>query len=248
MKRQKQPKPPEPHPQVEIRSSVVREIRQHSRSSMSAEICGVLIGSAAGGTTFVEAAIQGDEARQGGTHVTFTQETWSHIYKIKDSEYPDKRIVGWYHSHPGFGIFLSEHDTFIHSNFFSDPCQIAWVYDPHTDEEGCFAWSGGAIERLTRLRIDDAVHDSDPPAAVARIAAEPAVPLDAAPSAPVRRRGDWVRFALLFLSHCFVLLLGFGAGYVLSARIIVIPEGDLSKSPRAIEGGQQGRPDGGQNR
>ena len=63
--------------------------------------------------------------------------------------------MGWYHSHPGFGVFLSDHDTFIHKNFFSSPGQVAWVFDPHSDEEGCFGWVGGRIERLTRIGVVD---------------------------------------------------------------------------------------------
>jgi proteasome lid subunit RPN8/RPN11 len=101
----------------------------------------------------VEACIAGINAAQGGAHVTFTQDTWEHIYKIKDKEYPDHKIVGWYHSHPGFGVFLSEHDLFIQQNFFSNPQQVAWVYDPHTDEEGCFGWISGNIEKLAAIRV-----------------------------------------------------------------------------------------------
>ena len=104
---------------LRIRAEVARQIRQHARSSPKAEVCGVLIGEIAGGTADVQACISGVNAAQGGAHVTFTQDTWEHIYKIKDRDFPDARIVGWYHSHPGFGIFLSDHDTFIHKNFFS---------------------------------------------------------------------------------------------------------------------------------
>ena len=100
--------------EVEFDSDVLRRIRQHTRTSMSAEVCGVLIGSERRDGVVVEAAIAGENAGQGSAHVTFTQETWEHIYKIKDEKYPDARIVGWYHSHPGFGVFLSDHDTFIH--------------------------------------------------------------------------------------------------------------------------------------
>jgi hypothetical protein len=67
----------------------------------------------------------------------------------------DARIVGWYHSHPGFGVFLSDHDTFIHNNFFSSPQQVAWVYDPHSDEEGCFGWDGDRLKRLPRIDVVD---------------------------------------------------------------------------------------------
>jgi proteasome lid subunit RPN8/RPN11 len=140
---------------LRMSSDVAREIRQHARSNNKTEVCGVLIGSESDGVTTIEACIAGVNAAQGGAHVTFTQDTWEHIYKIKDRDYPDERIVGWYHSHPGFGVFLSDHDTFIHQNFFSSPQQVAWVYDPHSDEEGCFGWRGGRIERLAQFGFID---------------------------------------------------------------------------------------------
>jgi proteasome lid subunit RPN8/RPN11 len=141
------------HPVVVMEAEVARKIRQHSRTSMKAEVCGVLIGSTDDERTLIEACIAGVNAAQGGAHVTFTQDTWEHIYKIKDEQFPEKKIVGWYHSHPGFGVFLSEHDLFIQENFFSSPQQVAWVYDPHTDEEGCFGWVGGKTEKLNGVRF-----------------------------------------------------------------------------------------------
>lgn len=140
-------------PAVVMEAEVARKIRQHARTSMKAEVCGVLIGNTEHERMTVEACIAGINAAQGGAHVTFTQDTWEHIYKIKDKDFPEHKIVGWYHSHPGFGVFLSEHDLFIQQNFFSNPQQIAWVYDPHTDEEGCFGWIGGNIEKLSDIRL-----------------------------------------------------------------------------------------------
>jgi proteasome lid subunit RPN8/RPN11 len=127
---------------LRISSDVAREIRQHARSHHKTEVCGVLIGTEDEAVTSIVACIAGANAAQGGTHVTFTQDTWEHIYKIKDRDYPNERIVGWYHSHPGFGVFLSDHDTFIHKNFFSSARQVAWVFDPHSDEEGCLGRPG----------------------------------------------------------------------------------------------------------
>jgi proteasome lid subunit RPN8/RPN11 len=142
-------------PFVLIDSEVVRKIRQHARSVESTEICGVLIGRDKDQRIEVTASIEGENADQAGAHVTFTQDTWEHIYAVKDKKHPNDRIVGWYHSHPGFGIFLSEHDTFIHKNFFSSPGQVAWVFDPESDEEGCFGWVDGRIERLSRIAVQD---------------------------------------------------------------------------------------------
>jgi proteasome lid subunit RPN8/RPN11 len=138
---------------VEFNSAVLQQIRRHARGSMAAEICGVLIGDVTNAVTRVEACIAGEKATEGGAHVTFTQETWQHIYKIKDTKFPGSSIVGWYHSHPGFGIFLSDYDLFIHKNFFTAAHQVAWVFDPHSDEEGCFGWASGEIVSLKRFCV-----------------------------------------------------------------------------------------------
>lgn len=142
-------------PTVVVDSEVVRKIRQHARSCNTTEVCGILIGQDRDHRIEVAACIEGENAEGAGAHVTFTQSTWEHIYAVKDKQFPNERIVGWYHSHPGFGIFLSEHDTFIHKNFFSSPGQVAWVFDPHSDEEGCFGWVDGRIERLKRIGVLD---------------------------------------------------------------------------------------------
>jgi len=148
-------KPDQRQPRVTIEGEVLRQIRQHARSNSKTEVCGVLIGEELGNGLSITARIPGLNAAQAGTYVTFTQDTWEHIYKIKDKDFPDERIVGWYHSHPGFGVFLSDHDTFIHKNFFSSMLQVAWVYDPHSDEEGCFGWAGERIERLSEIHVKD---------------------------------------------------------------------------------------------
>jgi len=195
--------------QVEIKADVLQAIRQHARSSMSAEVCGVLIGASDGGVTKVEARIPGEGAAQGGTHVTFTHETWEHIYRVKDRQFPEAAIVGWYHSHPGFGVFLSECDLFIHRNFFSNPGQVAWVYDPHSDEEGCFIWADGEIVRVLSL----AVKDSRPDGGTAQPPIEgPGVSLPAPPEIsenPKEQR--WRRWLL----RTGLVALGLAAGFVL---------------------------------
>jgi proteasome lid subunit RPN8/RPN11 len=142
-------------PLIRIDSEVTRRVRQHARAHMQTEVCGVLVGKMCEGIIEIDAPIEAFTAAQAGAHVTFTQAAWETIYKVKDKDYPEDRIVGWYHSHPGFGVFLSDHDTFIHRNFFSSPDQIAWVYDPHSDEEGCFGWVGGSIHRIANISVAD---------------------------------------------------------------------------------------------
>jgi proteasome lid subunit RPN8/RPN11 len=233
-------KPASGQPTLTVDGEVVRKIRQHARTSMKSEICGVLVGQDRPGRIEIQASIPGVNAEEAGTHVTFTQDTWEHIYQVKDKQYPDHRIVGWYHSHPGFGVFLSDHDTFIHKNFFASPGQVAWVFDPHSDEEGCFGWVGTRIERLSQISIVDrrggeGVQESGRP--------EPAVSTTAMSTVEepeARRRiaqssfglvvreeesseSSLVRLATNVFSYLTVLLLGILIAWYIFPRVEVMP-------------------------
>lgn len=205
-------------PVVVMEAEVARKIRQHARTSMKAEVCGVLIGNTDNERMTVEACIAGVNAAQGGAHVTFTQDTWEHIYKIKDKEYPDHKIVGWYHSHPGFGVFLSEHDLFIQQNFFSNPQQVAWVYDPHTDEEGCFGWIGGNIEKLSAIRVGYSQEVEITGTAAHEFDEEEDGALDPMVRGDHEQRQQepaWMRWVTRVLGYLAIMLFGLVSGYML---------------------------------
>ena len=52
----------------------------------------------------------------------------------------DGRIVGWYHSHPGYGIFMSETDMTTHGKLLQfSPFVIALVVDPAINQFGVWA-------------------------------------------------------------------------------------------------------------
>jgi len=119
----------------------------HATEDVSVEICGVLVGDWGrdedGPFVSVRNYIRCDSAAKKFAEVTFTHESWSHINREMDTKFQDQRIVGWYHSHPNFGIFLSDRDFFIQQNFFSGPGQIALVIDPVRKIEGVFEWRNG---------------------------------------------------------------------------------------------------------
>ena len=229
---------------VAIAADVVQHIHQHARSHMSAEVCGVLIGESVNETTVIEAAIEGVGASQGGAHVTFTQDTWEHIYQVKDRDFPEKRIVGWYHSHPGFGIFLSQQDLFIHENFFSAPAQVAWVYDPHSDEEGCFGWIDGKVRRLREIRVlevsalDSPVVGEEPDHIPD--AAEDAHSLQTGPDSEMSQKKQASSLSKKFfilLALAVVFVAGFTGGVFLFPRTILLyslPDGRLL-SPEEVQ-------------
>ncbi len=124
----------------------------HGARDPEVEICGVLVGRVAtdrhGCFVQVTHAIEGVGAAEQGAHVTFTHDTWNHINAEMDrlhSGPEGRRIVGWYHTHPDFGVFLSDMDLFIHQNFFAQSWQLAYVYDPLSGNEGLFRLVDGKL-------------------------------------------------------------------------------------------------------
>lgn len=127
------------------------EIFEHVFSNKDREVAGVLIGEHFGdGSLWVAEHIAAEEADERAAAVTFTHESWDRILSIKDTDYADLEIVGWYHSHPGYGLFLSNDDMFMHRNFFPAWWQIAYVVDPINEEGGIFVWDGDDMEMFER--------------------------------------------------------------------------------------------------
>jgi len=123
------------------------QIHKHATENIGVEICGVMVGrwgkDDKGPFLTCSASIRGESATNKFAEVTFTHDTWSKINATMDKEYAGYVIVGWYHTHPDFGIFLSDRDRFIHEHFFSEPGQIALVVDPVRKIEGVFIWQSG---------------------------------------------------------------------------------------------------------
>jgi proteasome lid subunit RPN8/RPN11 len=134
------------------------EMVAHAKESLDAEVCGVLVGELCeddqGIWVSVRAAIRGTSTKQGGAHVTYTQETWDKVYEEKDRDYPKLNIVGWYHSHPGFGVAFSDMDQFIQENFFPGTGQFALVLDPLAGDEAICANGPDGIEHVSRFWVD----------------------------------------------------------------------------------------------
>ena len=186
---------------VVIESAAYQEIRDHAALDTSVELGGVLAGRLLrddlGPFLLVRHAVRGAATKRSGSQVTFTHETWAKIHRDMEKRHPDLQIVGWYHTHPGFGIFLSEMDLFIQDHFFNLPHQVAFVYDPLADENGLFAWRAGTCSRLHRywlagrVHYDLRPHEQVPTTKVKREPDETPTPADEARAR--RMETDWER-------------------------------------------------------
>jgi proteasome lid subunit RPN8/RPN11 len=121
-------------------------VLQHAYSMPKREIGGGLIGGIYTYTDhgtprlYVEIidAIEGNFTSGNATSLTFTPDTWSQMAAEVAERFPQHRIVGWYHTHPNHGVFLSGDDCFIQDNFFQYEGQVALVVDHIRELAGFF--------------------------------------------------------------------------------------------------------------
>jgi proteasome lid subunit RPN8/RPN11 len=134
-------------------------IERHALSDTSVELGGVLLGKECldqhTGQPFVWVTHSLEAKHYDNTQAsfTYTHDSWEEITRQRDKQFPDRDIVGWYHTHPSFGIFLSHHDLFIHQNFFAQPLQVAYVVDPINQSRGFFQWRDGAMTQVAGYHL-----------------------------------------------------------------------------------------------
>lgn len=131
------------------------EIREHASSTCDREVGGILTGEVyeenGRYVVLIESICQARHARSSPVSLQFTAETWIDILKDRNAE-PEKKSLGWYHSHPGIGVFLSGTDEFTHRSFFGNqPWYVAVVIDPISGELGAFTWEHGRLSRCSQI-------------------------------------------------------------------------------------------------
>lgn len=131
-----------------ISDEIMNKIEEHCFSEVSHEVGGFLVGIISDEKTEIKGVIPSTKAQSQQTSLTFTHEAWDEAYQILAKDFPDFNLVGWYHSHPGFGVFMSEYDAFIQQNFFGTKGQLALVVDPLAGRRGWFKWGNEKIKEL----------------------------------------------------------------------------------------------------
>jgi proteasome lid subunit RPN8/RPN11 len=150
-------------------SDLARErVARHLSEDTGVECGGVLVGSVQDGTLLITSAIEARRAVGTATSLTFTHEAWDEVNAVLAREHPDEKMVGWYHSHPDVGIFLSEYDTFIQTNFFAEPWQVAYVVDPIRDESAFFGWQGSELVARPEASDESGPGPEPPPPPLSR--------------------------------------------------------------------------------
>jgi proteasome lid subunit RPN8/RPN11 len=134
---------------------VLADVEAHARTDTSVELGGVLLGGQyldEDGNPFVMVcdSLRAEHYESSGGHFKFTHDTWTQISRQRDQFSEDLQMVGWYHTHPGLGVFLSSMDRFICDHFYNRPLDVALVIDPVRNDRGWFFWKRDGNEQLPR--------------------------------------------------------------------------------------------------
>ena len=146
---------------VYIKQDVYKALEKLAASDTTKELGSIILGEYCqehGKThVIISQYIEAKYTDASASTLTFTHETWDYVHTEHERRYPDKKIIGWQHTHPNYGIFLSNYDMFIQENFFNLPFQVAYVIDPIQNLRGFFQWKNGRIEKLKGYYIYDDV-------------------------------------------------------------------------------------------
>ncbi len=145
-------------PLVFITSSALEGLNVYLESDVSREHGGVLIGlpytDTITGKTFVDvrAAIPAFYSEGSPTSLQFNPEAWEYISGLIEESFPGHIVVGWFHSHPGLGVYMSGTDRATQRSFYAHPWNLALVVDPLAHDSAWFAGAG-----CIPLRIRDII-------------------------------------------------------------------------------------------
>jgi len=143
-----------------IKQEALKRIEDHLLSDVNNELGGVMVGEICINSNNKKFILINDliiamHSNSSLSRLTFTHETWDYINEVMERDFPESKILGWYHSHPGHTVFLSNYDLFIHENFFNLEYMVAYVFDPTIKERGFFVWENDKVEKSNGFFVFD---------------------------------------------------------------------------------------------
>lgn len=124
-------------------------VNQYAREDLHKESGGVLLGNIyeheGNIAVRISMVVPARQAIRNVTSITFTYEAWRQMEEERRQRAPTEKLVGWYHTHPGFGSTFSGFDYFLHESFFTQPWHIALLIDPVHNTHRWYRWEGGKL-------------------------------------------------------------------------------------------------------
>jgi proteasome lid subunit RPN8/RPN11 len=147
----RQPEVQEPPFKLIVTSEVLAKTHAHVSTDLVNELGGFLLGNRYLCPNTKVRFVQIDNympakhASSGPISIEFMNETFQDFIDQKESKFRWKEALGWYHSHPDKGAFLSTKDDEVHRVRFPSQWTVALVIDPNKKEGGFFCWRDGKL-------------------------------------------------------------------------------------------------------
>lgn len=203
-----------------IDAEVFQQAVDHMYSNTDIEMGGFFIGTLRDGQATIDASIPALSAPSSLVNLTFDHDTWSDVVTQVDRDHAGKVIVGWFHSHPGHGVFLSGYDEFIQTSFFSADGMVALVVDPRDGSTGWFTTVDGAI--------DDPIRDSIPPA-------KPNRSRNAAAASAITAADDGPSRTTIVVSALVAAIIGALGGFLIARAVVDTGETTSPQTNRTVQ-------------
>ena len=146
---------------------LMKKIENHCFSKVDVEVGGFLVGKVENGKSIVTHILEAKNTSAQSAQLTFTNKTWETAWEEMSEIGKDAKLVGWFHSHPNFGVFLSDYDKFIQNQFFHEDGMITIVVDPIRGKRGWFISIDKEVrayakeENTTREKLGESKKGSD---------------------------------------------------------------------------------------
>jgi len=141
--------------QVYILETAHKALIKHLKLDTRVEHGGILFGNAYKDCEYgiyveVTAAIAAPATIGTGAYLEFTSASWLGIMDYAKAAHPEANIVGWYHSHPSIGVFMSGTDMRTQRAFFYHPWCLSIVCDPVRHEIGYFLGEQAKVVNIVK--------------------------------------------------------------------------------------------------
>lgn len=77
----------------------------------------------------------------------FSEESWTEIYRIRDSFFPDLEICGWFLSRMGFSVDLNDKIIRIHMDNFSGENKVLYMIDALENEDAFYQFENYSLKK-----------------------------------------------------------------------------------------------------
>ncbi|NEQ72774.1 MAG: hypothetical protein F6K23_06635 [Okeania sp. SIO2C9] len=146
---------------VYITKTAVKHLTGHLGSNTTVEQGGILFGNAYEDPQYgiyveIKSAVAAPSTIGTGAHLEFTSDSWQGIMDYAKTTHPQENIVGWYHSHPNLGVFMSGTDMNTQRAFFHHPWCVSIVCDPVRRKIGYFLGKNAESVQVVEFGSGDA--------------------------------------------------------------------------------------------